>query len=159
RTVLFSIREKWCEIAGDFTTGDRVIYFLHEAKSSFSLYILLTKEFVLKSWMANAIWCLGSASGGCVVIDLVYSLAECYRSDIWLPAAKLRTFYEKHNLLPCNRFVVLTVTGLLDLWAADVVYSLGIRLGIHMSFGLCPRIAGLGFGFLCNIFLINLVNA
>ncbi|KAG9285331.1 hypothetical protein G9A89_010806 [Geosiphon pyriformis] len=153
RIILFSIRERWYKVAGDSAIGDRVVYSLYKAELFYSLYMLLAKGFVLKSWTADAIRCLGLASGGHVIINLVYSLVECHRLDIWLPAAKLRAFYEKHNLLLCNRFIVPLVI------AVDVICGLGIRLGIYMSFGLCPHIAGLGFGFLCNISLIDPVSA
>ncbi|KAG9288206.1 hypothetical protein G9A89_020512 [Geosiphon pyriformis] len=82
RIVLFFIRERWCEIAGDSTIESGMINSLHEAKLSFSLYMLLAKRFVLKNWTADAIWCLGLDSDGRTIIDLVYSLAKCHRSDI-----------------------------------------------------------------------------
>ncbi|KAG9299911.1 hypothetical protein G9A89_009639 [Geosiphon pyriformis] len=99
KTVLFFIRERWCKVAGNSAIRDRVVHSLREAKLSYSLYILLAK-----------------------------GLAECHRSDIWLPAAKLRAFYEKHNLLPCDGSVVSSITSLSNFWTVDVVHGLGIRL-------------------------------
>ncbi|KAG9303371.1 hypothetical protein G9A89_013697 [Geosiphon pyriformis] len=158
KTILFSIRKKWCKVAGKSAIRGKVIYSLCEAKLSNDLYMLLAKRFVLKSWLADAIQCLGSASGSCMIVDLVRSFTECYRSDIWLSAAKLSIFYEKHGLLPCDESVVPSVASLSDFWTVDVICSLSIRLGIHVSFDLCPHIAGLGLGFLCNILLIDSVS-
>ncbi|KAG9293653.1 hypothetical protein G9A89_018990 [Geosiphon pyriformis] len=137
--------EKAGEMAGESIVESRIEHFLHEAKLFSELYMLLAKRFVLKSWTADAIQCLGSDSGGHIIVKL-------------LSAAKLKAFYEKHNLLPQDRSVVLSVAGLLDVWAVDVVHSFGIRLGIYVSFGLCLYLAGLEFGSLYNILLTDSVS-
>ncbi|KAG9293874.1 hypothetical protein G9A89_019212 [Geosiphon pyriformis] len=74
----------------------------------------------------DAILYLGSASSGHLIVELIHSFVENHRSDIWLSAAKLRAFYEKHNLLPCDGSVVPLVAGLLKFWAVDVIHSLSI---------------------------------
>ncbi|KAG9287222.1 hypothetical protein G9A89_008852 [Geosiphon pyriformis] len=152
-------KEKICKLAGDFVVRSRVIQILHEAELSSNLYILLAKEFVLKSWAADIVLSLGSASGDSLIVKLVCSLAKSHRSNIWVLAAKLKAFYKKHNLLSYNKSTVLSVANLLDLWTVGITYSFGIRLDIYMCFGLCLCLTSLGFSFLSSIFLTDLVCA
>ncbi|KAG9289003.1 hypothetical protein G9A89_015552 [Geosiphon pyriformis] len=113
--ILLNIGMEWCKMAGDSALGSRVMQFLSKAKSSGSLYMLLAKEFVLKSWVSDAVLCLDLTSGGSLIVKLVYNIAKSYRLNIWLPAAKLRAFYEKHNFLPWNESAVLLVDSLSSL--------------------------------------------
>ncbi|KAG9297990.1 hypothetical protein G9A89_018818 [Geosiphon pyriformis] len=145
------IRCKMCKMAGDSVVRSRVVQFLSKIESSGSLYMLLTKGFVLKSWMFNVILCLGSASGGSLIVKLIYSLAKNHNL--------IFVFYEKHNLLLCDESVVPLVNGLLSLWITDVICSFGIRLDIHLCFGLCSCLASLGFNFLNGILLMDSVCA
>ncbi|KAG9290240.1 hypothetical protein G9A89_022216 [Geosiphon pyriformis] len=149
--ILLNISMKWCKMAGEFAERSKIMQFLSETEFSNGLYILLAKGFVLKSWVSNAILCLGLVSGSGLIVKLVCNLAESHRSDIWLPAAKLRAFYEKHNLLPCDGFAVPLINSLSNLWDTSVIYGFGFRLGVYLCFGLCSCFTKLGFGFLNSI--------
>ncbi|KAG9286816.1 hypothetical protein G9A89_012366 [Geosiphon pyriformis] len=134
--------EKICKMAGVSAVDGNVMQFLCETGSSDDFYMLLAKGFVLKSWVSDAALCLGLASGSSLIVKLVHNLAESYRSDIWMPAAKLKAFYKKHNFLPHDRLAVLSIVGLPEL------------LGIHMCFSLCLCLTRLDFSFLNSISLI-----
>ncbi|KAG9292777.1 hypothetical protein G9A89_006338 [Geosiphon pyriformis] len=108
-SALLELMMLWCEVASKSVIRSKVTHSLCKAELSNSLYMLLAKRFVLKSWMANAIQCLGSASDGRIIVNLVHGLVENYRLDIWLPAAKLKAFYKKHNLLPHDGSVMSLV--------------------------------------------------
>ncbi|KAG9301545.1 hypothetical protein G9A89_008397 [Geosiphon pyriformis] len=137
KDLLVSISTEWYELAGDSAVGSKIVQSLHKTELSGNLYILLAKRFVLKSWIVDAILCLGSDFGGSLIVKLVHSLAESHRFNILLPVTKLKTFYKKHNLLPYNKSTVLLVASLSDVWTVEVSYSFNIRLGIYMCFGLC----------------------
>ncbi|KAG9289344.1 hypothetical protein G9A89_007905 [Geosiphon pyriformis] len=80
--------------------------------------------------MADAIQCFGSASSGHMIVDLVCGFIENHRLDIWLSAAKLRAFYEKHNLLSRDGSAVLSVADLSDFWVGDIIHSLSISAAL-----------------------------
>ncbi|KAG9307724.1 hypothetical protein G9A89_023289 [Geosiphon pyriformis] len=153
--ILLNIGVEWCKMAGKSAERSRIMQFLSEVESSNDLYILLAKEFVLKNWVSNAVLCLGLAFDSDLIVKLVHNLAKSHRSDIWLSAAKLRVFYEKHNLLPCDGSAVLLINGLSGLWDTSVIRSFGFRLGVHLYFSLCPCFTKLGFGFLNSILLTD----
>ncbi|KAG9289008.1 hypothetical protein G9A89_015557 [Geosiphon pyriformis] len=141
-------------MAGVSAVGGKIIQSLCKVGSSDDFYMLLAKGFVLKSWVSDAALCLGLASGGSLIVKLVCNLTESHRSDIWMPAAKLRAFYEKHNLLLCNGLTMPSIVDLPGLWNAGVIRDFGFRLSIHMCFSLCPCLARLDFGFLNSILLM-----
>ncbi|KAG9292305.1 hypothetical protein G9A89_009117 [Geosiphon pyriformis] len=77
-----------------------VVHSLYKAEVSDHLYTMLAKNFVLRSWVTEALCILGSGSSSDMIVRLVYGLAEHYRTTIWLPTVKLRFFYKKLGLLP-----------------------------------------------------------
>ncbi|KAG9289447.1 hypothetical protein G9A89_008008 [Geosiphon pyriformis] len=113
--ILSNISMEWCKMAGNSTLSSEIMRSLSEAKSSGGLYMLLAKRFVLKSWVSDTVLCLGLISGSSLIVKLVHNIAKSHRLNIWLPAAKLRAFYKKCNLLPQDGSAVLSVGGLLSL--------------------------------------------
>ncbi|KAG9299063.1 hypothetical protein G9A89_020376 [Geosiphon pyriformis] len=103
------------------------------------LYMYLSKDFMLKDWIAKAKDLLGNDSKSeSLVVDLVCHFAESYRSSVWLPRAKLRAHYKKHGLLPCDGSIVSLVTGLSLVWSCGMIHNFGIRLDIHACFSFHP---------------------
>ncbi|KAG9304728.1 hypothetical protein G9A89_003902 [Geosiphon pyriformis] len=93
--------------------GNAVTNLLIEAASFMDLFTALAKGFVLKSWMVDTLGHLGAESGeGVLVVNFICYFAERHRSAIWLSVAKLRFYYEKHNLLPCDDSSIPSVSGL-----------------------------------------------
>ncbi|KAG9296319.1 hypothetical protein G9A89_014911 [Geosiphon pyriformis] len=129
--ILSNIGIEWYKIAGNSTLG--------------------SGGFVLKSWLSDAVLCLGLTSDSSLIVKLVCNIAESHRSNIWLPVTKLRAFYEKCNLLPWDGSVVPSVDSLSSLWAAGTICEFGFRLGVYLCFGLYSCLASLGFGFLDSI--------
>ncbi|KAG9292151.1 hypothetical protein G9A89_005295 [Geosiphon pyriformis] len=148
RDLLSATCADWSVLVSASAVNGVVAHSLDNAVSSGNLYILLAKEFVLKDWVADAVRHFGSEAGGNLIIRLVCSIAESHRSSIWLPAAKLRSFYEKNNILPRDGSVIPLVAGLSFFRPVEVIHSFNVRLGIHMCFGLYPCLASLSFGFL-----------
>ncbi|KAG9297497.1 hypothetical protein G9A89_020899 [Geosiphon pyriformis] len=88
KNLLSATRADWSVLVGASAVNSVVAYLLGDAVLSGNLYMLLAKR-------------------------LVCSIAEGHRSSIWLPAAKLKSFYEKNNILPQDGLVVssVAVTG------------------------------------------------
>ncbi|KAG9294131.1 hypothetical protein G9A89_021490 [Geosiphon pyriformis] len=156
--LLLTIRVKWCGMVGCLVLENVIIKSLHETGSAGGLYIILAKEFVLKSWVADAARHFGFQSGGDVIIGLVHNIVGYYRSSIWLSAAKLRFFYEKYSLLPSNGSAVSLVVSLLSVKPAEIICSFSVRLDIHVCFGLHPYLSNLDFGFLSHVSVVDSVG-
>ncbi|KAG9298251.1 hypothetical protein G9A89_002739 [Geosiphon pyriformis] len=139
----------WIGLLGASAAGCEVIRSLREAGSSDRLYMSLAKGFVMKEWVAETTCLLGVESdGGVLVVELVRGFAEVHRSAMWLPTAKLRAHYEKHNLLVRDGSSIPSISGLSSLWSPELVHSFGFRLGTHVCFGLHPCLSRMRFGFL-----------
>ncbi|KAG9304762.1 hypothetical protein G9A89_003936 [Geosiphon pyriformis] len=111
---------------------------LSETTFFIDLFTALAKSFVLKSWVVNMVDHLGADFGEGVL---------SYRSAIWLPAAKLRFFYKKHNLLPCDSSFFPS--------SVEMICNFSFRLSIYVCFGLYLHLTKLDFGFLHNISVIR----
>ncbi|KAG9297496.1 hypothetical protein G9A89_020898 [Geosiphon pyriformis] len=156
--LLLATRVKWCEMVGCLVIENIVIKSFCEAGSAGGLYMMLAKEFVLKSCVADAARHFGFQSDSDMVIGLVYNMVKYHRSSIWLSVAKLRSFYEKHGLLSCDGFAVPVVVSLSSVKPAEVICSFGIRLGIYVCFGLHPHLSNFDFSFLSHVPVVDLVD-
>ncbi|KAG9289758.1 hypothetical protein G9A89_014493 [Geosiphon pyriformis] len=137
KALLLATQVEWCKMVGCSVMGDSVVKSLCKTGSTGGLYIMLAKEFVLKSWVADITQHFGFKSGG----DLV-----------------IRFFYEKHNLLPCDGSAVSLVAGLLSIRSVGVIHGFGIKLGIHVCFGLHSCLSNLDFGFLSHVPVVDSVD-
>ncbi|KAG9293747.1 hypothetical protein G9A89_019084 [Geosiphon pyriformis] len=90
---------------------------------------------------------------------LVRGFAEGHRSAIWLPTAKLRLHYERHDLLPRDGSEIPSISGLASVWSRGVIFDFGIRLGIHVCFGLHSRLSNTSFGFLRDVPVVDSFSA
>ncbi|KAG9295163.1 hypothetical protein G9A89_006144 [Geosiphon pyriformis] len=93
-------------LLGTSVNRNAVTNSLNKAATFIDLFTALAKGFVLKSWVVNMLGHLGvDSNGNALVVDFVCHFAKSHRSAVWLPAAKLRAYYEKYNLLPCDAFL------------------------------------------------------
>ncbi|KAG9290291.1 hypothetical protein G9A89_022267 [Geosiphon pyriformis] len=146
-------------LLGVHATCNMVVCLLCEAVGSNYLYMSLSKGFMLKDWMAEAKHFLGiDSNNGSLVANLVCHFAESYKSSIWLPRAKLRAHYEKYGLLPHDRSIVSSVTGLSLVWSCGMIHSFGIKLDIHVCFSFHPQLHSMQFGFLHNFFMSGVLG-
>ncbi|KAG9287458.1 hypothetical protein G9A89_023830 [Geosiphon pyriformis] len=110
--ILDAIKD-WTILLDACATCSIVVCLLHETMSSDHLYITLSKGFMLKEWVDEARGLLGdNSNSGALIIDLVHYFAKSHRSGVWMPRAKLRAYYKKHSLLPCDKSIILLVSGL-----------------------------------------------
>ncbi|KAG9287244.1 hypothetical protein G9A89_008874 [Geosiphon pyriformis] len=116
----------------------------------------LAKGFVMKEWVTDTVRLLGPGSDrSLLVVNLVRGFAEGHRSAIWVATAKLRVHYEKQGLLPRDGSMIPVISGLASLWSRKMVRDFGIRLGIHVCFGLHPGLASMYFSFLCDFPVVD----
>ncbi|KAG9294954.1 hypothetical protein G9A89_017748 [Geosiphon pyriformis] len=132
----------WADLLGVCADNSVVFCSLGMAAVFTELYMALAKGFVLKSWVDNVCHWLGADFDDGAFVN------HC--SSIWLSAAKLRAYYEKHNLLPCNGSLILS--------SSDVICSFSVKLGIHISFELYPCLSSLDFGFLNGVSVVGCVS-
>ncbi|KAG9304333.1 hypothetical protein G9A89_019895 [Geosiphon pyriformis] len=126
----------------------------------YGLYMALAKGFVLKEWVVDTVCLLSPGSDrGLLVINLVCEFAEDHQSSIWILTTKLRVYYKKHSLLPKDGFVFLTISGLVSVWFCKMVFDFGVRLGVHVCFGLYPSLVSLYFGFLHDFSVLEGLGA
>ncbi|KAG9304928.1 hypothetical protein G9A89_003096 [Geosiphon pyriformis] len=112
-TLLSDANLEWDVLLGASANGNAIAGSLNETASSMDLYIVLAKGFVLKSWVVNMVGWLGADSDeGTLVVNFICCFTKNYRSAIWLPVAKLRVYYKKHNFLPCDELPISLVSGL-----------------------------------------------
>ncbi|KAG9284415.1 hypothetical protein G9A89_023672 [Geosiphon pyriformis] len=64
----------------------------------------------------------------------------------------------KHDFLPRDGSLIPSVSSLSFLWSSDVICGFGIKLGIHVSFGLYLCLSSLDFGFLNGVLVIGCVG-
>ncbi|KAG9286753.1 hypothetical protein G9A89_012303 [Geosiphon pyriformis] len=144
------------EVSAD---GNMIADSLYKAGSFIDLYTVLAKGFVLKSWVADTVDYLGADFGESVlVVNFVCHFAKSHRSAIWLPMAKLKSYYEKHNLLSCNSSSVSSISGLSSVWSTKTIQNFGFRLGIHVCFELHLCLTKSDFGFLYDVSVIKNLN-
>ncbi|KAG9291557.1 hypothetical protein G9A89_021976 [Geosiphon pyriformis] len=60
KDLLLATQVKWCKMVGCLVMEDLVVKFFHKAGSAGGLYMMLAKEFVLKSWVTDAACYFGS---------------------------------------------------------------------------------------------------
>ncbi|KAG9296155.1 hypothetical protein G9A89_014747 [Geosiphon pyriformis] len=151
-TLLSDATLEWNELLGTFVNKNAVANLLLETASSIDLFTALAKSFVLKSWMVDTLGHLNAdSSEGALIVNFIYHFAENYRSAIWLPAAKLKSYYEKYNFLPCDGSSISLVSDLSSLWSAGTIRDFRFRLGIYVCFGLYLCLTRSDFGFLCDV--------
>ncbi|KAG9307303.1 hypothetical protein G9A89_017131 [Geosiphon pyriformis] len=90
-----------------------------------------------------------------LIVNMICDFAADHRSAIWVPNARLRAYYEKHSLLLRNESPAPAVSGLASWWSHRKICNFGVKLGIHMCFGLHPELANLHFGFLCDFSVVD----
>ncbi|KAG9305670.1 hypothetical protein G9A89_022592 [Geosiphon pyriformis] len=149
----------WCGLVED---SDHVFSYTHDANagSSINLFTALAKGFVLKGWVVDMVSHLGAGFGGStLVVNFIHHFAESHRSAIWIPAAKLRSYYEKHNLLSQDGSFFSSVSGLSSLWSAGSIRDFGFKLGVHMCFRLHPCLTKSDFGFLSGFPVAEILDA
>ncbi|KAG9286478.1 hypothetical protein G9A89_014644 [Geosiphon pyriformis] len=141
----------WCDLMEDFDHVFSCSFDINTA-SSIDLFMALVKDFVLKSWVVDMLGCLGANSGGgALVVNFICCFVESYRFAIWLPMTKLKAYYEKYNLLPCNGSSIPSVSGLSSLWFAGTIWNFGFRPSSYVCFGLYLCLIRSDFGFLCDV--------
>ncbi|KAG9297025.1 hypothetical protein G9A89_008611 [Geosiphon pyriformis] len=114
----------WADLLGVCADDSVVFCSLGMVAVSVELYTALAKGFVLKSWINDMCCWLGADfDGGALVVRFVQHFIENHHSSIWLPAAKLRVYYKKHNLLSRDGFSIPSVSDLSSLWSSDVIRS------------------------------------
>ncbi|KAG9283981.1 hypothetical protein G9A89_005488 [Geosiphon pyriformis] len=142
---------EWNVVLGISADKNVIAKSLHETGFSINLFTALAKGFVLKDWVADTVSCLGAGFGrGMLVVDFIHCFAESYRSAIWIPTVKLRSYYEKHNLLPQDGSSFFSVSGLSSLWSAGSIRDFGFRLGVYICFRLHLCLTKSDFGFLSS---------
>ncbi|KAG9304168.1 hypothetical protein G9A89_019730 [Geosiphon pyriformis] len=143
----------WCELVKD---SNHTFSYIYDAGAKNHLYMSLAKDFVLKDWIDDMVCLLGGGSNDkSLVISLVQSFAKSHRSTIWLPTAKLRVLYEKRGFLPHDGSIILVVFGLASLWSLNIIFNFGIKLGIHVCYGLHFHLSNAYFSFLGDFSVIG----
>ncbi|KAG9285618.1 hypothetical protein G9A89_009258 [Geosiphon pyriformis] len=111
KDLILNTIKNWTNLLGVHITCNMVVHSFCEAMSLNCLYMFLFKDFVLKNWVAEAKDLLRNNSNSeSLVINLVCHFAESHRFSVWLPRAKLRAYYEKHDLLPRDGFIILALS-------------------------------------------------
>ncbi|KAG9297736.1 hypothetical protein G9A89_011251 [Geosiphon pyriformis] len=112
--------------------------------------------FVIEDWVNKTMSVLSSGfNGDLLIINMVHDFVKGHRSAIWVLNTRLKAYYEKHGLLPRDGSSTPAISGLASQWSHRKICNFGVKLGIHMCFGLYSGLVNMHFGFLHNFSVVG----
>ncbi|KAG9306190.1 hypothetical protein G9A89_016094 [Geosiphon pyriformis] len=104
------------------------------------LYTIMSKDFVFKNWVQEALSTLGDVKvAGRFIVNFVRELGAAYHIDIWVVRAKYRALMEKGSLISLDGSVYSVTYGLLYMFSAGMIRLLGIAEAVGVCFGFCKH--------------------
>ncbi|KAG9302946.1 hypothetical protein G9A89_022363 [Geosiphon pyriformis] len=129
---------KWEGIFGLHGPSFHVLRTLSSCIFDTLVCVALCKGFVFNDWFFETVSVFGDLKlAGVKIVDFVYDFCLAFRDEVWLVYVKHCAFMEKHELIPRDGFVLISISGLSSLYSAGVVRLLGIDKALDIKFGLC----------------------
>ncbi|KAG9289664.1 hypothetical protein G9A89_014399 [Geosiphon pyriformis] len=145
--LLDTYASAWETLSGLSRFSSCVLQVLASCISEIKIGVALCKGFVFDDWFHESVLVFkDSKEGAKKIVSFVCEFCLVFQDDIWLVCAKHQVFMERHNLIPHDGSIPMSIFGLSAVFSAGVIRLLGVAEAFGVSFGfhkLCLFFSGI----------------